>query len=102
MATYKERMSLLWKYSKLHLFKYGEKPTHNLNSEQWAADNLIESYGLYKCYDLLDHYFSIFEEPSWKHFSYNAEKVFYAVDAYEKDKKERIERREMARKWLSE
>jgi len=69
MATYKERMSLLGMYDKLHTFKYCKKPTHNLNSEQWAADGLIESYGLPECYDLLEYYFNNVESPSWKQFA---------------------------------
>lgn len=100
MATYKERMSLLGKYSKLHLFKYGKKPTHNINAEQWTADNLVESYGLYKCYDLLEYYFEAAPEPSWRNFANQAEKVFNAVESYTKDLKEREERREMAKRWL--
>jgi hypothetical protein len=41
MATYKERVSLLGRYAKLHLVKYEEKPTYNINAEQWAADGLV-------------------------------------------------------------
>ena len=102
MASYKERMSLLGKYAKLHLFKYGEKPTHNINAEQWSADNLLESYGLAKCYDLLEYYFEAVEEPSWRHFSNQAEKVFLSMEAHKRDLQERAERLEMAKRWLSE
>ena len=101
MATYKERMSLLGKYKKLHLQKYEEAPTHNLNAEQWAADNLIESYGLHQCYDMLEYYFEAYDLPTWKHFGYQAEKVFDAMRAYKKDLIERQERRKMAKEWLN-
>jgi hypothetical protein len=101
MASYKERMSLLHKYAQLHLAKYGSKPTHNLNSEQWAADNLIESYGQYECYDLLEYYFSAHESPSWKHFAMRAEFVYNAMVQTKQDRIEREERRKMAKEWLN-
>ena len=94
-------MSLLGKYKKLHLQRYEASPTHNLNAEQWAADGLIESYGLAGCYDLLEYYFEANESPSWKHFSFNAEKILDAMKAEEQDRIERQERRKMAREWLN-
>ena len=59
MAERKDRMALLSRYSKLHTQKFEQKPVLNLNIEQWAADALIESYGLPECYNLLDYYFEI-------------------------------------------
>lgn len=101
MASYKERMSLLHKYAQLHLVKYGEKPKHNLNAEQWAADSLIESYGQYECYDLLEYYFSAAETPSWKHFAMRADQVYNSMEQQKQDKIERQERRQKAREWLN-
>ena len=57
MAERKDRMALLSRYAKLHTKHYEERVTLNLNVEQWAADALIESYGLPECYDLLEYYF---------------------------------------------
>lgn len=94
-------MSLLGKYKKLHVQRYNEAPTHNLNAEQWAADGLVESYGLEGCYDLLEYYFETSQSPSWKFFSFNADKLLEARRAYEEDLQQRRERREMARKWLN-
>jgi hypothetical protein len=54
MAERKDRMALLSRYSKLHTVRYEEKPSLNLNVEQWASDALIESYGIPECYDLLE------------------------------------------------
>ncbi len=65
MAERKERMALLSRYNKLHLQRYEQKSLMNLNVEQWAADGIIESYGLAQCYDLLDYYFSVAIVPSW-------------------------------------
>ena len=102
MADRKDRMALLSRYSKHHTAKYEQKPSLNLNVEQWAADALIESYGISGCYDLLEYYFSIAQEPSWNYFAYNAEKILSGKLEVQADLKERQERRELARKWLSE
>jgi len=102
MAERKDRMALLSRYSKLHTAKYEQKPSLNLNVEQWSADALIESYGISSCYYLLEYYFSIAQEPNWNYFAYNAEKIINGKLDFEKDKLERIERRKLARRWLSE
>jgi hypothetical protein len=102
VAERKDRMALLSRYNKLHLQRYEQKSNLNLNVEQWAADALVESYGLKDCYDLLDYYFKIAQDPSWNYFAYNAEKILSGKLEIQQDKKERQERRELARKWLSE
>jgi hypothetical protein len=102
MAERKDRMALLSRYSKLHTARYEQKPSLNLNVEQWASDALVESYGISKCYDLLDYYFSIAQEPSWNYFTYNAEKILNGKLEVEQDIQDRLERRQLARKWLSE
>jgi hypothetical protein len=102
VAERKDRMALLSRYSKLHAIKYEEKPSLNLNVEQWASDALVESYGMGKCYDLLDYYFSVAQSPSWNYFAYNAEKILQAKLDKEKDDKERAERRKIAKEWLGE
>ena len=102
MAERKDRMALLSRYNKLHLQRYEAKSSMNLNVEQWAADGLVESYGISQCYDLLDYYFKIAQEPSWNYFAYNAEKILNGKLEVEQDIKERTERRELARKWISE
>jgi hypothetical protein len=102
MADRKDRMALLSRYNKLHLQRYEQKSNLNLNVEQWAADALVESYGLPVCYDLLDFYFSISTTPSWSIFAYKAHELFNSKNAIQEDIKERQERRKLARKWLSE
>jgi hypothetical protein len=102
MAERKDRMALLSRYSKLHTARYQQKPSLNLNVEQWSSDALVESYGISECYDLLEYYFSIAEEPSWNHFAYNAEKIISGKIETKKDIEERSERRKLARRWLSE
>jgi hypothetical protein len=101
VAERKDRMALLSRYSKLHTIKYEEKPSLNLNVEQWASDALIESYGIGKCYDLLDYYFSVSLSPSWSYFAYNTEKILQAKLDKMKDDEERAERRKKAKEWLN-
>ena len=102
MAERKDRMALLSRYSKYHTVRYESKPSLNLNVEQWASDALVESYGLSECYEILEYYFSVSENPSWNYFAYNAEKTLQAKKDKKKDDEERFYRRKLAREWLSE
>ena len=102
MAERKDRMALLSRFNKLYLQRYEQKSNMNLNVEQWAADGLVESYGLPQCYDLVDYYFNIAQEPSWNFFAYNAEKILNGKIDKEQDDKDRIQRRLKAKEWLSE
>jgi hypothetical protein len=95
-------MALLSRYNKLYLQRYEKKSNINLNVEQWASDALVESYGISACYDLLEYYFSIAQDPTWNFFAYNAEKILNGKLDKEQDDKERIERRAKAKEWLSE
>lgn len=102
MAERKDRMALLSRYSKFHTLRYEQKPSLNLNVEQWAADALVESYGISKCYDLIEYYFNVSSNPSWNFFAYNTEKILQAKLDKEKDDAEREQRRRLAKEWLSE
>ncbi len=101
MADRKDRMALLSRYSKLHTKKFEAKPLLNLNVEQWAADALIESYTLPFCYDLLEYYFSVAQNPTWKYFANYAHDIIDKREQLEQDNKERAERRRLAKEWLN-
>lgn len=102
MADRKDRMALLSRYSKLHKIKYQEKPIINLNVEQWAADALIESFGLDICYDMLQYYFDVSPSPNWKYFANYADNIINSREQLIQDLRERSERRKKAKEWLSE
>jgi hypothetical protein len=102
VAERKDRFALLSRYSKLHTARYLEKPNINLNVEQWAADALIESYSIQGCYDLLQYYFDVARDPTWKYFANYAQEIINRKQQYEQDLQERQERRQQAKKWLSE
>ena len=102
MADRKEWFALLSRYSKLHTAKFEAKPQVNLNVEQWAADALVDSYGLQDCYDLLEYYFSVAPNPNWKYFANYAHQIIERQNQYKQDLVERQQRRQQAKKWLSE
>jgi hypothetical protein len=102
MAERKDRMALLSRFNKFYTQRYERKSNMNLNVEQWAADGLIESYGISDCYDLLEYYFKIAQDPTWNYFAYNAEKILNGKLEVETDIKQRAELRAKAREWLSE
>lgn len=102
MADRKDRFALLSRYSKLYAARYLEKPSINLNVEQWAADSLIESYGIQDCYNLLQYYFDVARDPTWKYFANYAQDIIDRKKQYEQDLLERQQRRQQAKKWLSE
>jgi hypothetical protein len=95
-------MALLSRFNKHYQLKYEIKPTYNLWAEQWAADALVESYGIEMCYDLLEYYFESAQKPDWKYFSNHAHDIVVAKKNYESDIEERKKRRELAKKWLNE
>lgn len=102
MADRKDRMALLSRFEKHYQFKYDVKPVYNRWAEQWAADALVDSYGLQGCYELLDYYFESALKPDWKYFANFANEIVRAKEVQEQDKRERAERRKMARAWLNE
>jgi hypothetical protein len=102
MAERKDRMALLSRYSKLHTQRYEQKPQLNLNVEQWSADALVESYGLPECYELLDYYFDVAQNPNWKYFANYAQDIIDKRQQLKADIEEREERRKQAKAWLNE
>lgn len=102
MTDKQKRLALLSRFDKHYKFKLGQKPQYNKWIEQWSADALIESYGLDQCYELLEYYFDITENPTWNHFAYIAHDIFERIQEHEKDIKERKQRRQKAKEWLSE
>ena len=95
-------MALLSRFDKHYKFKLGQKPQYNKWVEQWSADALIESYGLEICYSLLEHYFDVATNPTWNNFAYFAHDILVRIQEQEKDLKDRQERRQKAKEWLSE
>ena len=102
MADRKDRMALLSRFNKHYQFKYNAKPVYNQWAEQWAADALVESYGLQTCYELLEYYFEVAQNPDWKYFSNFTQEIIDSRQRRLQDDAERAERRKRAKEWLSE
>ena len=102
MTNKQKRMALLSRFDKHYKLKLGKEPSYNKWVEQWSADALVESYTLPICYDLLEYYFDVTDNPEWKHFAYIAHDILKARQEQEKDILEREERRKKAKEWLSE
>lgn len=102
MTDKQKRLALLSRFDKHYKFKLGQKPQYNKWIEQWSADALIESYGIETCYELLEYYFDITDNPTWNHFAYIAHDILERKRDQEKDLQDRLKRREMAKEWLSE
>lgn len=102
MADRKDQMALLSKFEKHYKFKYNQKPNLNRWAEAWAADAIIDSYGIHTCYEMLEYYFDVSPAPTWKNFAGNIGSLVEAKSRIDDDKIERIERRKKAKEWLSE
>jgi hypothetical protein len=94
------RHALLTRYKKLAISNSIDINI-NIHVEQWAADSLIESYGLDMCYELLDYYFRISETPSWKWFANNADKLYKNLQGKKEDDRIRELMKQQAKDWLN-
>lgn len=100
MTSRQNKYALITRFKK----KLKEKSlpdTINIYVEQWAADDLINSYTLPVCYDLVDYYFEVSDSPNWKWFAYNAEKIYNAKKIRDEDIETRKLLRQQAKDWLS-
>lgn len=100
MVERKFRHALISRYQKLSK-QYGKNEVINYNTEQWASDALIESYGIEVCYEMLEYYFSVSETPSWRWFANNADKIYKNLIARKDDDRIRELLRKQAREWLN-
>ncbi len=99
MVEKKYRFALLTRFKKLATQKNIDTNI-NIHIEQWAADSLIESYTLEKCYEMLDYYFRVSETPSWKWFANNADKLYKNLQNKKEDDRIRAVLRQQAKDWL--
>ena len=80
---------------------YGFYPQMNRNTEQWAARDLIDSYGMSTVLELIDYYISITPTtPKWDIFKYRCNDLLTKKLEIEEDLKQREENRKKAKEWL--
>ena len=101
MSEKKDRFALITKYKSLVKEKNLKEENINIHAQQWAADALIESYGVEECYELIKYYVSVSASPTWKWFANNADKVYDAKRAKIEDDATRKLLRQQAKEWLS-
>lgn len=99
MAEKKYRFALLSRFEKKNK-EIGRDFKVNKYAEQWAADALLESYEFDTCYEMIDYYFYVSENPDWKWFINNADKIYKNLTARKEDDRIRALMREQAKRWL--
>jgi predicted Zn-dependent protease with MMP-like domain len=101
VAEKKDRFALISRYKKLTKEKNLKEENINIHIQQWAADSLIESYGIEQSYDLIEYYVSVSASPTWKWLVNNADKIYDAKRIREEDDVARKLLREQAKEWLN-
>lgn len=102
MAERKNRFALISKFEQMCRLNGYQRPTLNRYKEQWAADDLLESWGDPQIYSAMEYYFKINNAPTWKGFANNVDRLLQSKAEQEEDLRQRAERRAMAKEWLSE
>ena len=97
----KQKFALLSRFDKLYVELYKQKPLINKYNEQWAAEALIESFGLEQCYDAMSYYFKVNNSHSWKSFANNAGRLIQSMRTQEEDARQRAITRQKGKEWLN-
>ena len=101
-ATNKDKFAVISKFEKLTKEHKFVRPPINKYSEQWAADALIQSFGLNRVYELMDYYFSINSNPQWRQFALKASDLHMAMLLKAQDEAFRAEQRKKMKELLDE
>jgi len=102
MVTAKERNAVISKFRQYINMCEINHPVINSHTEQWTAASLVESYGNSRLYELMEYYFHVTENPDWKSFSYNIDKIDHAKKLQDEDMRVRAIMREQAQIWLKD
>lgn len=102
MADKKNRFALISKFEQMCKLNGYQKPVLNKYKEQWAADDLLESWDDPDIYSAMEYYFQVNNSPSWKSFCNNVDRLLQSKAEKEEDDRLRAERRVQAKEWLSQ
>ena len=102
MADRKERFTIISKFQQKCRLAGMPTPVINKNTEQWAADALLESFSFQEILDAMDYYFKVNERPTWKSFANNADRLLQSMAAKKADDEFRAQMRQKAKEWLNE
>lgn len=100
MAERKNRFTLISKFEQMCKLNGYQRPVLNRYKEQWAADDLLESWDDPQIYDAMEYYFKINSSPSWKGFCNNVDRLLQSMQAQKEDLRFREEMRQKAKEWL--
>ena len=99
VTKHQEKHIFISEFQKL-LKEKGLDSTLNRYKEQYAAQELVNSYTLDGCYELMNYYFEVSMSPSWVWFKNNADKIYKAKNIRDEDYRVRKILREQAKDWL--
>jgi hypothetical protein len=100
MADRKYRFALISKFEKKCRDQSLSVPTLNKHKEQWAADDLLESYDDPDLNSAMDYYFNINPRPTWKGYCNNVDRLLSSMKAKKADEEFRADMRQKAKEWL--
>jgi len=100
MADRKNRFPLISKFEQMCKLSGTQRPVLNRYREQWAADDLLESWDSPQIYDAMEHYFKVSNSPTWKGFCNNVDRLLQSMQAQKEDAAFRSEMRQKAKEWL--
>lgn len=101
MSERKNRFALISKFEQMCKINGYHRPALNKHKEQWAADDLLESWDDADIYKAMEYYFKVNASPSWKSFCNNVDRLLQSMKAQEEDARFRAEMREKAKQWLT-
>jgi hypothetical protein len=102
MSDRKNRFALIGRFEKRCKENSIPLPMLNKHKEQWAADDLLESFDDIDLHEAMDYYFSINNRPTWKGYCTNVERLILSLRSKREDQVFRQEMRQKAKEWLSE
>ena len=102
MSDRKYRFALIGKFEKRLKTAGLPAPALNKHKEQWAADDLLESFGDSELEAAMDYYFKVSARPTWKGYCNNVDRLLQSMQAQKEDAEFRAQMREKAKEWLSE
>ena len=102
MATSKDRFALISRFEKLLRSKGIQRTPMNKYAEQWAADGLLQSYDVATIHEIMDYYFTINDNPTWRVFTYRFGDLLFNKQSADKDDIVRMQTRKLMRERLNE
>lgn len=101
-VTNKEKYAAISKFEQLCKKHKLVRPPLNRYAEQWAADALIQSYGMDVVIEVMEYYFDINKNPQWKTFAYKFADLLRAKTSREEDNIYRVKLRLKMKELLDE